>query len=134
MFSLEPNFGDFEQLSLNETLGEDYKAEHKIPRLTGSDTEMLEKAKSLMVSAEDFLTAFFGANIALSFVSAGLLQYLWGLVNTMQIIVLTALFKLDMPENAEMVFVMALKLCALDMFSTEKYIDKLFPMRDTPPF
>lgn len=47
---------------------------------------------------------------------------------------LTVLFPIDFPENAEMVMIMFLKLCALDFFETEKYLQSMFAFRETKAF
>ena len=46
-------------------------------------------------SLESVLESFFGANIFVSVFSSAFLQYLWGMINTLQIIVLSALFDLN---------------------------------------
>ena len=61
---------------------------------------MIEAVKALAGQTENMLMTFLGANLALSIVSAGFLQYLWGMLNTMQIIVLTSLFEIDVHMNA----------------------------------
>ena len=88
-------------------------------------------ALAITQGTENALKAFFGANLFVSFFSAGLLQYLWGLINTLQMIMLTVFFKVDIPVNADTVMIMILKLCALDFFNSEKYIDMLFDFRET---
>ena len=98
------------------------------------DYGALEEEKTALAitqGTENALKAFFGANLFVSFFSAGLLQYLWGLINTLQMIMLTVFFKLNIPVNADTVMIMILKLCALDFFNSEKYIDMLFDFRET---
>lgn len=43
------------------------------------------------------LRAFMQANLILSIPIGGLLQYLWGFINSMQLIVLTIVFTVDLP-------------------------------------
>lgn len=62
---------------------------------------------------------FFTGNFALSFVFGGLLQFIWGMINALQVIMLSTLFNVDIPLNAYMIMEVILKLCALDFFSTE---------------
>lgn len=64
----------------------------------------MKTIKKIAEGSENTLKAFFSANIVLSFFMAGMLQYLWGMINTLQVIVLTGLFGLtDVPPNAAMV-------------------------------
>jgi len=60
-----------------------------------------------------------------------MLQYLWGMINALQIIVLTSLFKLKIPESAEIVMIMILKLCQLEVLSTEGLIEIMFDFTET---
>ena len=90
--------------------------------------------QAIVERAENALMAFFSANIFLTIFSAGLMQLLWGLINTLQIIVLTYLFNLDIPMNASMLMVMLLKLCSMEFFSTDELFDKMFDFRETEPY
>lgn len=63
----------------------------------------------------------------------GVLQYLWGLVNTLQMIVLTALFSVMMPANCEEILFTIMKLTNLDIFRTEDIIGAIFGFADTEP-
>ena len=83
--------------------------------------------------AEDVLTAFFSGNIFISFFTSNLLQYLWGLVNTLQIIVLMNLFNIEIPENAGLLMTTILKMCALEFIPKEKALE-FFNFRETEPF
>ena len=56
------------------------------------DKGLIETIQAITEGTEDFLTGFFGANIFASLFTGGLLQFIWGMVNTLQIVVLTALF------------------------------------------
>ena len=44
---------------------------------------MIETVKEIVETAENTLLAFFSANFILSFFAAGLLQFLWGMINTL---------------------------------------------------
>ena len=48
-----------------------------------------------------------------------LLQYLWGLVNTLQMIMLTALFTSVPPVNAHSFMITSMKLTNMDIFKTQ---------------
>lgn len=63
-----------------------------------------------------------------------MLQYLWGLINTLQIIVLTDLFNLDVPPNADNFMMMILGLCSLEFIDTSVYLNEMFSFRETEAF
>ena len=65
------------------------------------------------------LQAFFGANLVFSIISAYMLQYLWGLINAIQIIVLTSLFRITLPHNVGSIITAVWKLVSLDLFQTD---------------
>ena len=62
------------------------------------------------------------------------MAYMWGLVNTLQIIVLTVLFDLKTPLNVRSVLIKILKLCNFDLFQTEKLYELIFDFTETQPF
>lgn len=80
------------------------------------------------------LQAFFGANALLGVFSSYLMQYLWGLINALQMIVISALFSLDMPYNARDVMIMILKLVAFEFYDTGEILAYFFDFRETEPF
>ena len=92
---------------------------------------MVGSVAAMTQSAENMLAAFFGANVIFSLFSAGMLQYLWGLINTLQMIVMTSLFSLRMPLNADMVMLMILKMCSLEFINTGWALEKMFSFRET---
>ena len=73
-------------------------------------------------------------NFFLSILFATALQYLWGMVNALQIIVLAGLFKIKIPENLRIILIEVTKACNFDLISTEKLYKKYFGFRDTPSF
>jgi len=70
----------------------------------------------------------------MSLFTAGMLQYLWSMINTLQIVVLTVLFKLDIPVNAEMIMIMILQMCSLEFVPTETALSFMFTFRETNAF
>lgn len=77
---------------------EDNVLEVKVPRqINSAEQELLESATSAIESSV-YTVAL--SNIVLSIFFAGLLQLLWGLINTIQMIMLTALFTILLPQNA----------------------------------
>ena len=80
------------------------------------------------------MKTIFSSSIILSVFLAVVLQYIWGMINTLQIIVLTCLFtRLEIPMNADEVMKMILRLCALDFMQSDKILEK-FNFRDTDAF
>ena len=59
---------------------------------------MLETVTSIVVDAFSVLA---GTNFAMGLFLAQVVQYLYGLINSMQIVVLPILFNLDMPDISE---------------------------------
>ena len=91
--------------------------------------------KKIVETADSTLKTIFGSSIILSIFLAILLQYIWGMINTLQIIVLTCLFtRLEIPLNADEIMKMILRLCALDFMSTDTALKFLFEFRDTDAF
>lgn len=73
------------------------------------------------------------ANIGLSIFLSGVLNQLWSLVNTVQIIVITYMFSILMPVNAELLLLSLMKLTNLDIISTEVAINWIFDFPHTDP-
>lgn len=88
---------------------------------------------TIVENLENFLVAFLSANLVFTVFSAYALQYLWGLINTLQIIVLSSLFGLDIPINAKLVMQAILKMCSLEAVKFDFFFD-LFDFRETNPF
>ena len=83
---------------------------------------------------EDALLAFFSANTCLSLLTSALLQQLWSMVNALQIAMLTTLFVIHLPKNADMIMVMILRLVSFDFFKTETIMNSIFYFRETNQF
>ena len=73
------------------------------------------------------------ANIGLSIFLSGVLNQLWSLVNTVQIIVITYMFSVLMPQNAELLLLSLMKLTNLDIIKTEVAINWVFNFPTTAP-
>ena len=71
------------------------------------------------------------SNLVLSLVLASALQYLWGMVNSLQIMVLGMFFKLLFPANSAIIQTEILKSCAFDFFHTEIYYQEIFNFKDS---
>ena len=62
------------------------------------------------------MKAFFGTNVFISLFNASAWQYLWGLINAIQIIILSSLFEIYLPINAAIVIEAIWHLVSLDVF------------------
>ena len=69
---------------------------------------------------------FLSSNLAVSFLLSGVLQYLWGMVNALQMIVMTVLFSVIRPINAEVVLTTIMSYVNLDLIETYPMLNKLF--------
>ena len=75
-----------------------------------------------------------GANIVTSLLTAQIIQYLWGIINSLQLIVLTVLFSIEIPHTCYDVLIKIMKMTNLDLIETEGAINKMFDFRETEPF
>ena len=64
------------------------------PQLTEAQEAAIKAAET---ASGGFLKVFLGTNLFVSIFLIGVLQYLWGLINTLQMIVLTVLLNVIMP-------------------------------------
>lgn len=78
--------------------------------------------------------AFFSANAIVGIFSAYLLQHLWGMINALQMIVLTALFNVKVPFNAYMIMITVLSLVSLEALDTNPILECMFEFRETESF
>ena len=73
-------------------------------------------------------------NFLLTIFTSSILCYLWGIVNGLQIITMTVLFRIRLPANVQVVFIEILKLAAFDLFQTETIYMKIFKFSNTDSF
>ena len=59
-----------------------------------------------------------GANFIISLIFAGILQEIWGLINTLQMMVMTVLFSVAMPLNAGSVMMTIMQFTNFDIVDT----------------
>ena len=94
----------------------------KLSMQTTYSDQLMETIKYVAQNTEDALKVFLSTNIVLSVFTTVSLQLLWGMINTLQIIVLTNLFNFkNIPLNAEMVMQAILRLCSLEFIDTSKF-------------
>ena len=78
--------------------------------------------------AETFTTievGDFSANVMINAIIAGLLQQIWSMVSSQQIVVMMPLFAVLMPANAQTVFAILLKIAAFDMIPAEEMYEDM---------
>ena len=85
----QDTFADLEPYSLE--LNPSYASTRSIPVFGSEMEELVEAITSI---TENAILVFLGSNMALSFFSERFLQYLWELINTLQIMVIQVLFDL----------------------------------------
>ena len=88
----------------------------------------------IIETTENIIKTFLGSNIFVSFFNAHALQYLWGMVNAIQMIIMTSLFKISLPVNAFMVIQAIWHLVSLDVFQTDALYARMFGFRGTEAF
>ena len=78
--------------------------------------------------------AVVGANLVTSLLSAKVIQYLWGIINSLQLIVLTVLFSVKMPETCYETLKYIMQMTNLDTIDTTYAFNAMFNFRETAPF
>ena len=59
------------------------------------------------------------ANIGINALQASSLQYLWDMINAQQIVILTPLFYIAIPDNAMIFFGWLMQIAAMEAIPTE---------------
>ena len=78
---------------------------------------------------------FIAANGIFIYFLQPVLNFLWGLINCLQVIVLTSLFNMnEMPINVKTYMVDLLKMMAFDAFRTEEIILFVFNIPETKSY
>ena len=74
---------------------------------------------TLVESFETYETGAFSSDIVVNTIIAGLLNQIWSLVSSQQIIIFMPLFAMIPPANAQAVFTVLLSVAAFDMIPTD---------------
>jgi hypothetical protein len=101
--------------------------------------QLASKAEAQAVAAlasvvNSSLSVFFSSNMALTIFTSVIIFYLWGMINGLQLIAMTCLFRIRLPANVMSVMIEILKLANFDLLRTGWLIDKIFKFSDTPSF
>ena len=73
------------------------------------------------------------SNAIIAYFSGSALQYLWGLIHSIQLTVFTSLFNVEFPENAKMVLSLMWELIIFDFFHIEQLVSEI-EFRETEAF
>ena len=124
MLNIDPHvdFSDGEQEEESSRL---FKTKVQ-PQLTEAQEAAIQVAET---AAGGFLKVFLGTNFFVSIFLIGVLQYLWGLINTLQMIVLTVLLNVIMPQNSSRIMIAIMKLTNLDVIETESFLNGIFTFK-----
>lgn len=95
---------------------------------------MVEILETTVQSSEQAFLIISGCNILTSFIFAYLLQYLWGMINTLQLMMMTALFSIQPPINTQMFMFALLKFVNFDIYNTEELWNMIFHLKEQGPF
>ena len=85
-------------------------------RSRGHEEQIATYKASLEVTIQSVMVG----NTVITLFLSGVFQYLTGLIYAAQMMVFTVLFTISTPNNAKVIFVTVLKLCAFDFFYTEE--------------
>eukprot|EP00347_Sterkiella_histriomuscorum_P013544 403364306 len=72
-------------------------------------------------------------NFVLNLLLATSLQYLWGMINALQLILHMPLFKVNFPSNTNFVFNQIISVSTFDVIPSEEALEKMFDFADTGP-
>ena len=82
----------------------------------------------------DSFKAFFTGNVILTVIFSTNMQFMWGLINSLQINVLTVLLNLKTPVNSLVVLSTMLQLSNFDVIDMEPLYKKVFRFSETKSF
>ena len=86
-----------------------------------------------MSFAEGSIATMVTANLTTSILSSQVIQFLWGVINSLQIIVLPVLYSLSFPTVCFDVLISIMKMTNLDLINVEPVLYQMFKFRETEP-
>ena len=84
-----------------------------------------------MQLVEGGVVTVLGVNLGTTLLSAQVIQYLWGIINSLQLIVMTVLYSLIIPTVCYDVLISIMKLTNLDIIEVDFLFDIMFKFRET---
>lgn len=85
-------------------------------------------------AVDNTLLCFISTNCFIGYMSAGALQFLWGLIHGVQMIALTSLFDVDFPSNIRPIVQTLWKLISFDFLSLERRLGEVLDFKETEAF
>eukprot|EP00347_Sterkiella_histriomuscorum_P011212 403373316 len=85
-------------------------------------------------SASSSLQGVMMSNLALNIIMSASLQYLWGMINVLQIIVHMPLFSVDFPSNAKALYSLIVSITKFDILPSGQMQSQVFEFEDDGPF
>mmetsp|Transcript_23308 Transcript_23308/g.22916 ORF Transcript_23308/g.22916 Transcript_23308/m.22916 type:complete len:400 (+) Transcript_23308:2791-3990(+) len=82
---------------------------------------------------KDFMNTVGASNMAMNLCLAASLQYIWGMINCLQIIVNIPLFSIQIPGNAVLMYSILINFVQLDIIPTEGLYGSVFAFDDSEP-
>ena len=73
-------------------------------------------------------------NVFIVIFFSGAIQTMWGMINSLQMMVITLLFSVFQPINSHILQLSILQLCAFDLFKSEDYYKTFFRFDETESF
>ena len=90
------------------------------------------KAIEVVVGAS--LNGFLSGNLVFTIFASVVITYIWSMINGLQVIALTSLFKVNIPINVSSVLFKILQLANFDLFKVGWLLQKIFHFSETPAF
>ena len=91
-------------------------------------TEIMEDAFAASIKA------MMAGNMFVSLLMAGASQYLFGMINSIQLMMLGLFFSLLQPPNAKIIQIELYKAVAFDFFQTETIYNEVFGFKESESF
>eukprot|EP00347_Sterkiella_histriomuscorum_P013267 403365371 len=105
----------------------------KVPTQSNLDEEtqaIIEKALSLVKGS---VSTFLFGNLALNIILSTSIQMVWGMINTLQIVVLASLFNITFPGNTIYFFQMVSQISSFQIIPTDQFVEYFFDFTETQP-
>ena len=84
------------------------------------DPEQLQLIQMMIDTTESALLTFFSTNIFLSIPLAGVIQMMWTMINSLQVMMLASLIKIQFPDNVDALMMLIQRLTSLDFLPEDK--------------
>lgn len=89
------------------------------------NTEFTKAFASMQGSVEGAMNGALVSNFSINLLLSGSMSLLWGLLHSTQILAHFPLINIMMPQNADMLFTILMKIATFDLIPTEAVIDDM---------